>query len=204
MENEVEVWRTASYRLTGVSPLIFHNGRLADPLEDIAKEIKKISGKRKKTESDFEEMARLEFLGGLYLNEDKNPIVPSEGVEAIIVAGAKKSKDGLLAKAAVYCPEHAMLNYEGPKNPNDLWKDKRFVLTVGVKLGGKTRIMRTRPIFKDWSFDTAIKYNTEMCDEDQVFGWLVTSGVQCGAFDWRPKYGRFSVERLGASKFLKK
>ncbi len=190
------IWRTANYRLIGVSPLIFHNGQLANPLNNFSKEIKKISGKRNKTEADYEYMAKLEFLGGLYLNEKKEPIVPSEGIEAMIVAGAKKSKEGQVAKAAIYVPEHATLNYKGPKKAEKLWEDENFILMVGVKVQ-KNRIMRTRPIFKNWSFNTSVNYNIEMCNEDQIFNWLSVAGTQCGSFDWRPKYGRFEVERSG-------
>ena len=31
--------------------------------------LKSVSGKRKKTEADHEEMARIEFVAGLYMNE---------------------------------------------------------------------------------------------------------------------------------------
>lgn len=55
--------------LTGVTPLLVHNARLADPLDPIVRQTKPISGKRSKTEEDHLELARLEFIGGLYYDQ---------------------------------------------------------------------------------------------------------------------------------------
>ncbi len=53
-------------KFTSVSPLVMHNGELANPFNEFTQKIKKISSKRGKTEADMKEMARLEFHGGLY------------------------------------------------------------------------------------------------------------------------------------------
>jgi len=188
-------WKTLKYRLTGDAPVIFHNGQLANPLNKFAKEIKKISSKRKKTDADYEQMAEYEFKGGLYVDDDLRPIVPMEGVEAILVAGAKKKKEGQIAKAGAYCPKPGTLNYEGPKTADKLWENKKFRLVAPVKVKQAT-VMRTRPIFNEWSADIEIKYNDSMVNEDQVTEWLKIAGEQCGAFDWRPKYGRFVVKKI--------
>jgi hypothetical protein len=79
-----------------------HNGRLCDPTYDITKKMKVISGKRDKTEADFEQMARLEFMGSLYVY-NKKLIIPTEVFEATLVAGAKKTKSGKIAQAALVC-----------------------------------------------------------------------------------------------------
>ena len=41
--------------------LIMHNGQTADPLNPFSKAMKEISGKRKKTDTDYEAMANIEF-----------------------------------------------------------------------------------------------------------------------------------------------
>lgn len=193
------IWKPSRFRLTGVSPLIVHNGQLADKLNYFAKEISKISGKKKKTDADYEQMAKLEFLGGLYVDESKRPILPTEGIEAIVVAGAKKSKQGMNAKAGVYCPNAALLQYDGPKDPEELWLEPKFRITVGVRIE-KKRIMRTRPLFPDWTVDIDLCCNMEICSEEEVYQWLKVAGEQCGAFDWRPKFGRFRTEQLAQLK----
>jgi hypothetical protein len=55
-------------RLTaeGQTALVVHNERLADPLDTCTQAVAAISKKRNKTIADHEEVARREFLGGLY------------------------------------------------------------------------------------------------------------------------------------------
>lgn len=62
------MYQSLSFQITGVSPLLMHNGRLADPLDPLVKDIKKLSCKRPKTEADLERITKLEFLGSLYLH----------------------------------------------------------------------------------------------------------------------------------------
>jgi len=49
--------------------LIMHNGQTADPLNPFSKAMKEISSKRKKTDTDYEAMANIEYRAGLYLNK---------------------------------------------------------------------------------------------------------------------------------------
>lgn len=168
---------------------------MADPLNKFTKEIKTISSKKKKTDVDLERLAELEFKGSLYVNEQKQPILPSEGIEAMVVSGAKCNKQGKDAKAAVFCPASSILEYDGPKDIDELWKEDKFRLTAGVKVK-QARIMRTRPIFPEWSADIELRYNTGLCNESQIDKWLKDCGEQCGAFDWRPRYGRFEVSKI--------
>jgi hypothetical protein len=76
--------------LVGVAPLIMHNGALSDPLNQYSKAIKRISSKRHKVDSDYEEMARLEYHGGLYLHQGR-PCIPGFVVEAALVRGGRRS-----------------------------------------------------------------------------------------------------------------
>ena len=68
-------YQRMKFRLTGVSPLVKHNGRLANPWDPMAKALKAVAGERAKTDADFEELARIEFLGGLYVCEN-GPCIP--------------------------------------------------------------------------------------------------------------------------------
>ncbi len=44
--------------------LMMHNGRTKDPLDPYAKALKKLTGKRKKTDADYLEISRLEWEAG--------------------------------------------------------------------------------------------------------------------------------------------
>ncbi|CAO3452058.1 hypothetical protein [Azospirillum largimobile] len=52
------MYQSLSFQITGVSPLLMHNGRLADPLDPLVKDIKKLSCKRPKTEADLERITK--------------------------------------------------------------------------------------------------------------------------------------------------
>lgn len=186
------MWKSLNVRIIGTTPLIMHNVQLADPLNPHARAIKEISKKRNKTDADFEELARREFLGGLYL-KDKQPIVPSKWVEGAIVEAAKKQKGKKSFQRSFRCDTDSLLEFDGPKDPIELWNDRRFVFTAQVKVQRAT-IMRTRPIFDEWSCFTAISYDDNEINESSLLNALKDAGELCGFGDYRPKFGRFKVE----------
>lgn len=183
-----------TYRLTSVSPLLIHNGQLADPLNKWSKAIKAISGKRKKVDSDLEEMARLEFMGGLYL-DDNGPAIPADNITAMIIKAAMKQKEGDLAKTGAFCENHASLEYDGPRKPDELWQDERFRDTRPCRVG-QARVMRTRPIFQQWTATVRLVVDDEIVNPSRVDDWLRTAGRIVGLCELRPRLGRFTVQRV--------
>lgn len=184
------------FTITGDAPLLMHNGRLAAQGDPYARKIKEISSKRKKTDADFEEMARLEFLGGLYLNENNEPCIPSLVFEATLIGrggAARKERMGKEAAAALWVLDDAPLIYEGPKEPEELWEDKQFVSQMLVRIQRST-ITRTRPIFREWSAEITVQFNPNLLDEKDVRRWIEVAGEQVGLMDWRPRFGRFGVK----------
>ncbi len=156
--------------------------------------MKPISSKRKKTEADYEEMAHIEFLGSLYLDEN-GPILPSYVIEALVINGAKKSNEGPSAKSGCFCPLHAKLEYDGPRTAEALWKDENFRFVSIVRVG-TARLSRTRPIFNKWSAIITLNIEDTLVNFARVDDWLAAAGTQVGVGDWRPQNGRFTVERI--------
>jgi len=189
-------WKTLRLRITGVRPILLHNGQLADPLNQHSKAMKQISGKRNKTDSDHLQMAKLEFMGALYWNKDLGVILPPEVLEATAICGAKKLKSGPKAKAGLIFEKMAKLEYDGPTGLEELWADERFRLTIGVKVGA-SRVMRTRPKFDEWSAVIEFDYDDAIANKTEVVEWFYRAGMEVGMCDWRPKYGRFSVAFAG-------
>ena len=187
------MYNEMSVSIVGVCPLLMHSGRMANPLDEYAKALKEISGKRKKTDQDHYDMAKIEFMASLYTNEDGKVIIPGMCLEGVVVDGAKKTKCGKIAKSGVIIEDDPILNYEGPKSAEGLFDDKNFVDSRLVKVQ-TARIVRTRPIFKDWSVDFKLLYNDEACNERDIKQWLEDGGSLCGLCDYRPRYGRFIVE----------
>lgn len=182
------------FRITGTAALVMHSAILSNPLSPLTKTFKTFSSKRKKTDEDFAELARLEWYGGLYLDGGK-PCIPSSNIEAMLVEAARKQRKGKSALSGLFVEKNAMLDYAGPKTVDELWGDENFRLTVGARVQ-KNRIMRTRPIFKQWSAVVTILYDTSQFSEHEVSNLMKTGGEIVGLCDWRPKFGRFVVEVL--------
>jgi hypothetical protein len=188
------MWQEIQYKLVSSAPFIMHNGQMADPLNKWSKTMKKISSKRTKTDADHEEMARIEFYGSLYLDEN-GPVIPSFVVDSVVVGGAKKSKEGQLAKSGCFCLQHAKLFYDGPRAQDELWADERFRFVAIVRVG-TARVSRTRPIFRTWSSIITLNIEDTTINPARVYEWLSVAGTQVGIGDWRPQYGRFLVEKV--------
>jgi hypothetical protein len=160
------------------------------------KALKEVTSRRKKTEEDIEEIRHLEWQGSLYLDDKGRPCIPVDNVLSLVIAGAKKDKNGSEAKSGVMQDagaESFPLEYEGPRDLAALYADPRFVDCRGAKVG-TSRIMRTRPIFRNWKLKIRLIYNEDVIDEATIQQALEMSGERVGLGDYRPRFGRFTVE----------
>lgn len=193
--------------IKGVAPLIMHNARLVDPFDPFAREKGRLAkGKAKKTDEGQMAISRVEWCGGLYHTDgevaigdgevvwDKamRVVLPATNLLACTIEGAKAAKLGKTFKAAVFVPEDALLEYDGPKDINDLMKDTRFISRKPAKQQ-QSKIMRTRPIFRQWKATFAVEFNTELVNDDQVLEAIMQAGRTCGLGDWKPQHGRFEI-----------
>jgi len=185
-------YQSLSFKIVGVAPLIMHNGQTADPLNHFAKEMKKITSKRMKTDADLEQLAKIEWYASLYTNNGK-PCIPSEVIESCFTEAAKKTKSGKKALIGFYCPAHSELIYDGPSDPEEMWKSDKFRFTTAVRLNGRTKVMRTRCRFEQWGATIAVMFDPSTFNEPEIFDILKTAGEVIGLCDWRPKFGRFQV-----------
>lgn len=200
---------TVQICLQGASPLLCHNGQTADPRNTYAKAMKAVSSKRKKTDADYDEMARLEWLAGLYrfkVVAKDNPdsqvedlVIPDYVIESTIIGGAKKSKRGPQAKCGLFFTDHASLQFKGkPDKINDetlaeMFASGVFTHTIGVKVG-MAKVMRTRPIFRNWSLKALCQYDPDVLNLRDIEEIASDAGKLVGLGDWRPKHGRFEAE----------
>ncbi|WP_213740423.1 hypothetical protein [Bradyrhizobium sp. dw_411] len=183
---------TIRLRITGTKRLVMHNGRLADPLDPITKDLARLTSKRSKTEADHQEISRVEWFGGLWLHDGK-PCIPAEALMATFVQAAKTRKKGEEAKVGLIVDHHAAVDYDGPTDLDKLWEDKKFRLRVGVKVRN-ARTMRTRPCFDHWSAEYTAHYFPSLFDRQLVVDLYKVAGFMKGLGDWRPQHGNFSVE----------
>jgi hypothetical protein len=186
--------------ISGGSALLMHNERLADPLDPFVQALSEITGKRKKTTADHEEIAHIEFLGGLYttpaisypLNGTKaKPSVPAWNVLRCLQDGAKRQKKGADVLRGIFpLAEDAVLSYDGPTDPEKLWQAGEFSLrkSVGVQ---RNRTMRTRPLFVDWQAKLPVEVDVSVFDLHTLKRAWKDAGIYSGLGDMRPVYGRF-------------
>lgn len=192
-----------SFRIKGIVPIILHNGRMANPLDPWSKKLKEISGKRKKTDADYEQMAKIEWFASLYLDKKERIILPGMMLEASLVNGAKKFKLGQQAKAGLFVESHAVLEFDGcDLTPEQLWERGENILTVACKVS-MAKIMRTRFIANDWAADVAVTFDDSLFNPGQIAEIFEASGMQIGVGTWRPRHGRFFSEKLGKPEVLK-
>ena len=187
--------KTLTVKLTGTSPTIIHSGQMADPLNRFAKALKAITGKRKKADEDYAEMAQIEFNGSFYLLADGTPGWPGVNIESMLNEAARKSKEGKICKMAIFIDGILPLIYNGPKTVDKLWADDQYRITTAVRVG-VSRVMRTRPIFRQWELIVPIQFDEGLVDEAVVLKWVEVAGAQIGLSDWRPRYGRFLCEKI--------
>jgi hypothetical protein len=192
---------TVRLKLTGRRPLLMHNGRLADPTDPATRALKAYTGKGKtKTEADYLELKRLEWLGGLYTDESGFVCITEDMILSTGTAGAQKAKLGKQFKAGVlgespYYP----LEYSGSRDVVKLY-ESGTASDYRPAVVGRARVMRSRPRFNQWAVTVALHVDTSVIDRKAVVDAMTIAGELVGLGDFRPRFGRFAVEDRGPSK----
>lgn len=177
----------------GISPLIMHSCQCVNPLHPIAKELKKYTSKKNKTDEDLVKISDLEWEASAYWKDGMGLYIPAENVEATIINGAKANKKGKDIQKYVdvtdlYIPfeygedltkEELIQNYE--------YRDTRIMTVM------RSKILRTRPRFDQWVIEFNLRYNEEKIDIETIINAMEYAGLYVGLCDSRPKYGKFSV-----------
>lgn len=191
--------KSIQVKLTGIRPLLLHNGLLADPVNPYVRAIKKIvsKGSKKLTESDYIERDRLEWLGSLYWSEDTGGmIIPSDNLERTILEGARKNKRGKDFAAAVFVaePEVPLIHRMTGKTQEEIYANPAYTLRKGVKVQ-LSRVIRIRPMIPPgWTLRFTLEFDESIVNLSDIETALNEAGSLVGLGDWRPKFGRFTAE----------
>ena len=174
-------------------PLLTHNERLANPSDPIARRMKEITSKRKKTDDDHLDLARLEFEGGFYLTEDDRPGIPTWNVFRCIQEGGKRNRLGKSIERSVQMlgTDVVPISFDGPKTVQGMW-DAGCYDQRSVKVG-QSKVIRTRPSFRNWSVEVDLMLLTEVLGTDDFAMAVENAGIMEGLGDYRPRFGRFDV-----------
>jgi hypothetical protein len=174
-------------------PLLTHNERLASPLDPIAKAMKAISSKRMKTEDDLNELARLEFEGGLYETGSGKVGIPAWNVFRSLQDGAKLNRLGKAVERGltILSPDIVPLTHNGPDTATKMWAEGLFDQR-SVKVG-TSKVTRTRPVFKKWATSVQFLVDLEVIDMDLLRMVADRAGLVAGLGDYRPRFGRYEA-----------
>lgn len=187
--------KTFQLSLTGTTPLVMHNVRLADKMDPITKAIAAITGKRKKTDADEEEIGHLEFAGGLYVDDELGVYLPTFNILRCFEESAKVTRMGkTVTRAVVVESDKAKLLYSGPRDWKKLRDDPTFRWRASVGVGTK-KISRVRPRFRQWALEVRVRLLEEVLNPDEFIGIVQQAGVIEGLGDARRLgNGRFTVD----------
>lgn len=179
--------------------LLMHNGRLANPLDPYTKALKQVTDKKKKSDEDLYAIMKAEWNGGLYHEDEIGPYIPGEAIQQMLVAGARKSKQGKDFVSVSVMEEEVPLEYEGPRDREGLFNDSKFVDVRSVVVNGRSRVQRTRPKFFKWGLSFTIEIDDDASvNISDVERALKFGSKVVGIGDYRPakggRYGRFSVD----------
>jgi hypothetical protein len=184
---------TIDLTLVGERPILMHSAILVDPLEPVTQELARLTKKRGKTIADHQEIARVEWMGGMW-TVDGRPCIPASAIKAVFVEAARTRRKGKHAEAGFACNGSPLLQYNGPVGIDELWQDKQFRLRVPVTVNGGSRTMRTRPRFPVWRVHLEVEFVPGLLDRAEVIEIFQIGGFRFGLGDGRPDYGRFSVK----------
>lgn len=183
--------KTLKVTWKGVTTLIMHSCQCVNPLHPIARELKKYTSKKKKTEEDLMKISDLEWEAGAYWKDGLGLYIPAECVEATIMNGAKANRKG--ADIVKYCNVQDLyipFDYGENLTKEELITDPRH-RDVRIMTVMRARILRTRPRFDKWSITFTMTYDEKKIDFDTIVNAMEYAGNYVGLCDSRPKYGKF-------------
>lgn len=184
------------------APILMHNERMIDSLDPFTRSVAEISKKRGKTPADELELSYREWLGcmyhdGLLVDPEHitkgtlGPFMPVFNIVRSIQNAGKQHKLGAsVLRGVVPAQLNTPVLYDGPRDIPSMWEAGSYALRKAVGVGQK-RVMRTRPVFVDWSIEAEIEVDVTQISPDVISMLVLQAGKYQALGDYRPVYGRF-------------
>lgn len=186
--------RVVRFRLKGTAPLLMNCDRYSNPLDPLTKAHKKLHSKRNRTDEEEIALMKSSWLGSLYFDSKGTVSVPSKCLEATLIGGAKRRKQGKLFECGVaLIQDWIPLKHNGPKDIEKLWDREDFRDIRGVVIK-QARLQKCRPKFNDWELEFDVAYHGSVIDEANIIQAMQDAGEFVGLCDYRPRFGRFQTE----------
>lgn len=173
--------------IKGTSPHIQFNGDTINPLNKYAKELRSIEDR------DSERFREVQFRGSLYLNAEKQIVIPTYCIEAGLVEAAKQQKLGSAFLKSVKAETDSILDFpDKDKDIETLFG--AYAFSSKASFGPTRKVVRTGAIFKEWGAILDVSYDVNIINEKDLLDATRYLGSHVGLSSWRPKYGLFTVE----------
>jgi len=197
------MYKVLKYELTGIGKgLMMGNSRLANPFDEFSVALARIAKRAKnRTPADIEEELRLNFMASLYL-EDNAPGIPERVLIPTIANGCgyKTGKENTKYRLNLKCLEREdgkdgffPLIYDGPKDPDELWKEKEKFSYTRLQEGR----LKINAIFSEWKVVVELEYDDNELSEEDIDKVIEKAGREGYLMAWqRGGWGRFEVKKL--------
>jgi hypothetical protein len=176
--------------------MLMHNGRLANPFDPHTQRLKSLTSKRKKTDQDLFNIIQYEARGGFWETEDELVGVPTAAVWRCFYDAAKQFKLGTTVKKALYFDDvvEPLLIQGGKVSCDDYLKRPDAIDIKTVKVQTSTTVRARPKIPTGWETTHTFELFVDVLDEHEIEQVMHSAGRLYGLGDWRPTYGRFTVE----------
>jgi hypothetical protein len=187
--------------IDGVRPMLMHNIRMANPLNEYAIAFSRFSSKRKKTEEDLAQMIQIELRGGVYETDEGLLGLPTVNVRRCVYDAATAFRMGTNVKRALIAETviEPVLVDGGKVRVEDFLRDDDHVDLQMVRIG-VNKVLRARPkVPVPWSTTHRFELLTDVIDPHDLDKVLERAGRLVGLGDYRPTWGTFTttMECLG-------
>jgi hypothetical protein len=191
-----DAYDSASLRFEGTAPLLHHADTFIDPTHPLTREFKALTAKSRATRTIDDEMnlSRLEWLAGIYHDEDIGPYWPGRNVKRAITKAATRFKKGDPLKHGLIVEQFKIpLEYDGPRDLDALWEEGYRDMCGAVNSGiSRGRVLRCRAMFEEWTLTFDMSWDPKACDRDTLERIVDITQVR-GLGDRRPEFGTFKA-----------
>lgn len=183
-------------RLKGSNLLMVNNPQTVNPFNTFTKQIKELTGKKRRTDQDEHDLMRIKWRAALYYDEDVGPYLPSVQVLESIRSAAKISRQGLTIGRGLHTlGDKTPILYRGPRDPDLMYEDERFVDIRDASPSGK-RVTAVRPVFRDWAIEVNFLLDPEHLNRRDLLAFADLAGKVIGIGTYRKIFGRYECSEI--------
>ena len=186
--------------ITGIIPLLMANPQTVDRFNQYNREMARINAKKtRRTDEDYRDLADIEVRSKVHWDNEIGVFVPTTWLMGALCKHAfslkKLSKDRIRGSVFPKEPKIALTyrNMELVKELDDVVGNPEFRYNMNLRQG-QVRVMKSMPIFKDWSFSAVLEFENTQIDAGDLKAIFEYAAEYGGFGDFRPTFGRAEAE----------